>query len=87
MAVVSRSQLGRILVEMGACTPDQVRQGLENQVIFGGRLGTNLLEIGHVTEEQLSRALGRRWSLPAMCGDIQVSPAVVGVRVVEALMA
>ena len=44
----------------GASTPDAVRGALRNQIIFGGRFGTNLLEIQGVTEEALARALGRQ---------------------------
>lgn len=68
-------RIGEILVEQGACTGVEVRQGLANQVIFGGRLGTNLLEIGSITEEQLARGLGRRYGRPCLFGDLRVDPA------------
>ncbi len=69
-------RLGEILVEIQACTEAEVRQGLENQVIFGGRLGTNLLEIGSVTEEELARGLGRRYGRPCLYGDLNIDPRV-----------
>ncbi len=68
-------RIGEILVEQGACTEAEVRQGLANQVIFGGRLGTNLLEIGSITEEQLARGLGRRYGRPCLFGDLRIDPA------------
>ncbi len=68
-------RIGEILVELGACTEAEVRQGLENQVIFGGRLGTNLLELGAITEEELARALGRRYGRPCLFGDLSIDPA------------
>jgi len=71
------AKLGEILVEMRACTREQVQEGLENQVIFGGRLGTNLLEIGHLDEPTLARALGVRHSLPCLHGNLQVDPAAL----------
>ncbi len=58
----------------GACDPDAIRGALENQVIFGGRLGTNLLEMGAVTEEALAAALGRRHRLPALSGELPLDP-------------
>ncbi len=70
-------RLGEILVGMKACTPQQVREGLENQVIFGGRLGTNLLEIGHLDEETLARALGRRHQVPCLYGKLGLDPATL----------
>ncbi len=68
-------RIGEILVELGACTEAEVRQGLANQVIFGGRLGTNLLEIGSITEEELARGLGRRYGRPCLFGDLRIDPA------------
>jgi hypothetical protein len=67
-------RLGEMLVQDGACTPQAVRDALQNQVIFGGRLGTNLLEVGAVTEEALARALGRRHGVPSLWGDLHVDP-------------
>ncbi len=67
-------RLGEILRDLQACTADQIRKGLENQVIYGGRLGTNLLELG-VLEEDLARALGRRHQRPCLFGDLRVDPA------------
>ncbi|HEU4383909.1 MAG TPA: hypothetical protein VFR85_10485 [Anaeromyxobacteraceae bacterium] len=67
-------RIGEILVELEACTEAEVRQGLENQVIFGGRLGTNLLELGSITEEELARGLGRRYGRPCLFGDLRIDP-------------
>ena len=58
----------------GTCDPDSIRGALRNQVIFGGRLGTNLLEMGAVTEEALAAALGRRHRLPALSGEVALDP-------------
>ncbi len=67
-------RLGETLVAMGACDADRVREALESQVIFGGRLGTNLLDLGAVDEETLARALSRQHGRPALCGDIAIDP-------------
>jgi hypothetical protein len=67
-------KLGEILVDDGACTPAAVRDALKNQVIFGGRLGTNLLEIQGVAEDALARALGRQHRLPALFGAMRLDP-------------
>ncbi len=67
-------RLGEILVEMGACGADRVREALEGQVLLGGRLGTNLLEIAAVPEDALARALSRQHGRPALHGDIRVDP-------------
>jgi hypothetical protein len=67
-------RLGEILVQEGSCAPRAVRDALQNQAIFGGRLGTNLLELGAVTEEALARALGRRLGVPSLWGELHVDP-------------
>jgi hypothetical protein len=76
LQVSSRSvpRLGELLVQDGTCDPDSVRGALRNQVIFGGRLGTNLLEMGAVTEEALAAALGRYHRLPSLFGSVALDP-------------
>lgn len=70
-------RLGDLLLALGATTPAQLRAAVDNQVIFGGRLGTNLLEIGGVTEEALAQALSQRHGVPVAHGDVTVDPAVL----------
>lgn len=67
-------KLGELLVKEGATTPAAVHDALKNQVIFGGRLGTNLLEIKGISEEALARALGRQHAVPALFGPMQLDP-------------
>jgi hypothetical protein len=71
------ARLGEILIQQGACTKDAVADALKNQVIFGGRLGTNLLDQGAVKEADLARALSRRHGLPTLHGDLKLDPAAV----------
>lgn len=71
------SRIGEILVAQGACTAQDVREALQNQVIFGGRLGTNLLELRAVTEEALAHALATRHGSPSLFGEVAVDPAAV----------
>jgi hypothetical protein len=66
--------LGEMLLSDGTLRPDQVEEALAAQVINGGRLGTNLVELGHLTEEQLARALGKQHGVAAAWGEIVPSP-------------
>lgn len=70
-------RLGELLVQEGACTPSAVQEALRNQVIFGGRLGTNLLELGAVTEEALAHALARKTGAKPLFGDLAPDPRAV----------
>jgi hypothetical protein len=58
-------RLGELLVAAGLLTPEQVEQALRAQVLWGGRLGTNLVELHYLELDPLSRALGRQHHLPA----------------------
>jgi hypothetical protein len=70
-------RIGELLVQAGACSTAAVREALQNQVVFGGRLGTNLLELGAVTEQALADALHRRHGVRAVCGDLTLDPAAL----------
>jgi hypothetical protein len=59
------ARLGELLVAAGLLTADQIGQALRAQVMWGGRLGTNLIELGYLDLDALSRALGRQHHLPA----------------------
>lgn len=61
----------------GACAASAVREALKSQIIFGGRLGTNLLELGALSEEALARTLGRRFGVPSLSGEVRLDPAAV----------
>jgi hypothetical protein len=64
-------RIGEILIEMRACTPEELHAGLQTQTIFGGRIGTNLLELGIIDEAQLAAALTKAYGVPCLAGDIQ----------------
>ena len=56
----------------GVLSVEQVEEGLRAQVMWGGRLGTNLVELGLVDLDGISRALGRQHTLPAaLAGHFQ----------------
>jgi Type II secretion system (T2SS), protein E, N-terminal domain len=58
------ARLGELLVAAGLVTTDQVEHGLRAQVMWGGRLGTNLVELGYLDLDELARMLGRQHRLP-----------------------
>jgi hypothetical protein len=58
-------RLGELLVAGHVLEPGKVEQALRAQVVWGGRLGTNLIELGFIDLDELSRALGRQHALPA----------------------
>jgi len=57
-------RLGELLVAAGVINQAQLEDGLRAQVIHGARLGTNLVELGHVELDQIAVALARQHGLP-----------------------
>ncbi|MEK7279218.1 MAG: hypothetical protein AAB090_01040 [Nitrospirota bacterium] len=61
-------------------TAEELARGLERQIIVGGRIGTNLIELGYLTEEELAGSLSRKLNIPfARPKDFdQIGPDVIG---------
>jgi len=59
------SKLSSVLVQAGAVPVRKVEEAIQRQVIYGGSLGTNLLEMGALDEEQLLLLLSQSTGLPA----------------------
>lgn len=53
-----------MLLEADLITPGQCDEALQNRVFFGGRIGTNLIELGFIEEEDLARFLSRKLAVP-----------------------
>src|SRR4051794_18060365 len=84
--MATATRLGDLLVGEGLLTTDQLEQGLRAQVMWGGRLGTNLVELGCVDLDTLARILSAQHHLPPALGkhfekvdrelQLRLSPAV-----------
>ncbi len=62
-------KLGDLLVEQGRITPLELQEALRSQRIFGGSLGTHLLQLGFVSESELGVALEEVHGVPAVGRD------------------
>lgn len=72
-------RLGQLLLEEKLVQPAQLEEALETQVVHGGRLGTNLVELGFLKEADLARVLGRQHNLPFASGDMVPDPQALAV--------
>ncbi len=61
--------LAERLIEAG-----QLEEALEAQVIHGGRLGTNLVELGFLAEKDLARVLGKKHNVAFASGAMVPDP-------------
>ena len=59
-----RKNLGTLLVERGLITEKVLSEALQRQVIFGGRLGTNLMEMGALREDAVLKMLADQHRVP-----------------------
>ena len=59
-------RLGEMLLHGGALTEAQLEEVLSAQSIYGGRLGTNLVEMGFLSEEDLARMLNEKLGVPCV---------------------
>ncbi len=57
-------KLGEAMIKEGLITNDALARALERQIIFGGRIGTNLVEMGAISEENLAKFLGKVLGVP-----------------------
>src|SRR5262245_55751334 len=70
--------LARLLKDRGIVTERQLQEAIQHQVLYGGRLGTNLYELGFITEERLQEALAKAHGVPALAVDMrEVQPEMV----------
>ncbi len=58
-------KLGEAMVRDSLITREQLRLALERQVVFGGRIGSNLVELGIIREPELASFLSKFLKIPA----------------------
>jgi hypothetical protein len=63
-------RLGQILLAKHWITNEQLEEALDVQIVNGGRLGTNLVELSRITEGQLADALQEQHQVKAVHGEI-----------------
>jgi len=61
-----KKKLGQILLEAGVISQHQLRDALEDQKRYSGKLGTILLERRFITEKDFFSALTRQLGIPAV---------------------
>jgi len=84
---MSGRRLGERLVREGRLQPEQLRRALDLQGQLGGRLGTNLLEIGAVGERPLLNALGEERSTRTASAEDLCNISAEMIRLVPAKLA
>lgn len=60
------AKLGEILVRENLITPQQLREALEYQRQSGGRLGSNLVKLGFISDDVITAVLSRQYGVPSI---------------------
>jgi type IV pilus assembly protein PilB len=60
------SRLGEILIKESLITSDQLRQALDHQKANGGRLGTSLMKLGFISDDEITGVLSRQYGIPSI---------------------
>jgi hypothetical protein len=63
-------KLGEALVKEGLVTRQQLELALQRQVQFGGRIGTNLVELRVLGEDELTKFLSKYFRIPAVLPEM-----------------
>ena len=72
------SRLGEILVRDSLISQDQLKQALDYQKREGGRLGTCLVRLGLVSDEDITAVLSRQYGVPSInLKFYEVDPSVI----------
>src|SRR6187431_1043278 len=72
------AKLGEILVRENLITSQQLRETLEYQRTNGGRLGSNLVRLGFVSDDVVTAVLSRQYGVPSINLDLfQIEAEVI----------
>ena len=72
------TKLGQLLVNSQMISEEQLKEALGLQRREGGRIGTNLVRLGYITEEKLVTFLSKQWGVPAInLADYQIDQSVL----------
>jgi type IV pilus assembly protein PilB len=60
------AKLGEILVRENLITSDQLREALDYQRQSGGRLGSNIVKLGFISDDVITAVLSRQYGVPSV---------------------
>jgi len=61
-----QKRFGEFLVKSGKISQEQLHEALRLQQEEGGRLGSNLVKLGHIAEQELTEFLSRHFGVPSV---------------------
>ena len=78
------AKLGQMLIASSIISEEQLKQALNLQKKEGGRLGTNLVKLGFISEEKLVSFLSKQYGVPAInLAEYSVDSSVIKLVPIE----
>src|ERR1700730_8863626 len=72
------AKLGESLLKDNLITPQQLKEALDYQRLNGGRLGSTLVKLGILSDEEVTAVLSRQYGVPSVNLDLfEVDPSAV----------
>ena len=72
------SRLGDMLVKANLVTDEQLKKALQQQETQGGRLGTNLVKLGFISEDDITSFLSKQYGVPSInLSHFEIDGAVI----------
>ncbi len=72
------NRIGEMLVSAGKVSSDQLEQALEQQQKAGGRLGTHLVKLGFLEDDELVEFLSQRYGVPAInLAEVEIDETII----------
>jgi type IV pilus assembly protein PilB len=72
------AKLGEVLLKENLITPQQLKEALDYQRANGGRLGSTLVKLGILSDEEVTAVLSRQYGVPSVNLDLfEIDPAAV----------
>ncbi|MCL5005241.1 MAG: type IV-A pilus assembly ATPase PilB [Acidobacteria bacterium] len=77
-------KLGELLIKEKLITPAQLQEALDHQRANGGRLGSSLVRLGVLTEDEITSVLSRQYGIPSInLAYFEVDPSVIKLIPIE----
>jgi len=74
----TQDRFGDFLIKAGKITEEQLKEALDAQQAQGGRVGTNLVKLGHLSEADLIETLSQHFGVPSVdLKDMEIDEAVL----------
>jgi type IV pilus assembly protein PilB len=75
---VGAARLGDMLVKATLITKEQLAKALQQQETSGGRIGTNLVKLGFISEDDITSFLSRQYGVPSInLSHFEIDTAVI----------